>query len=185
MRVAAVELGPDQIRVNAINADQVETPMFMRFVEERAAMRGITPSDQLESYRKRNAMGVSLIPADAVADIAALLASDRFRYTTGDIITIDGGLASTRFPADRRSPFSPRLLSTRRLYPVVPLLFAHGPADNDRDVVGTAIVEGVLHQRFAHLPRRRHVEQPLTDSRIGYMLGEAITAQHARHLPHT
>jgi rhamnose utilization protein RhaD (predicted bifunctional aldolase and dehydrogenase)/NAD(P)-dependent dehydrogenase (short-subunit alcohol dehydrogenase family) len=92
MRVAAVELGPDQIRVNAINADQVETPMFMRFVEERAAMRGISANDQLESYRRRNAMGVSLIPADAVADIAALLASDRFRYTTGDIITIDGGL---------------------------------------------------------------------------------------------
>jgi NAD(P)-dependent dehydrogenase (short-subunit alcohol dehydrogenase family) len=92
MRVAAVELGPDQIRVNAINADQVETPMFMRFVEDRAAMRGISASDQLDSYRKRNAMGVSLIPADAVADIAALLASDRFRYTTGDIITIDGGL---------------------------------------------------------------------------------------------
>ena len=37
-------------------------------------------------------MGVSLIPADAVADIAALLASDRFRFTTGDIITVDGGL---------------------------------------------------------------------------------------------
>jgi rhamnose utilization protein RhaD (predicted bifunctional aldolase and dehydrogenase)/NAD(P)-dependent dehydrogenase (short-subunit alcohol dehydrogenase family) len=97
MRVAAVELGPDQIRVNAINADQVETPMFMRFVEERAAMRGISAADQLESYRRRNAMGVSLIPADAVADIAALLASDRFRYTTGDIITIDGGL-SDAFP---------------------------------------------------------------------------------------
>jgi rhamnose utilization protein RhaD (predicted bifunctional aldolase and dehydrogenase)/NAD(P)-dependent dehydrogenase (short-subunit alcohol dehydrogenase family) len=92
MRVAAVELGPDQIRVNAINADQIDTPMFMRFVEDRAAMRGISASDQLDSYRKRNAMGVSLIPADAVADIAALLASDRFRYTTGDIITIDGGL---------------------------------------------------------------------------------------------
>jgi enoyl-[acyl-carrier-protein] reductase (NADH) len=61
-------------------------------VEDRAAMRGISASDQLDSYRKRNAMGVSLIPADAVADIAALLASDRFRYTTGDIITIDGGL---------------------------------------------------------------------------------------------
>jgi rhamnose utilization protein RhaD (predicted bifunctional aldolase and dehydrogenase)/NAD(P)-dependent dehydrogenase (short-subunit alcohol dehydrogenase family) len=97
MRVAAMELGPDQIRVNAINADQIETPMFMRFVEERAATRGISASDQLESYRRRNAMGVSLIPADAVADIAALLASERFRYTTGDIITIDGGL-SDAFP---------------------------------------------------------------------------------------
>jgi len=92
MRVAAVELGHDGIRVNAINADQVETPLFLRFVKERAAMRGVSVEEQLEAYRSRNALGVSLIPADAVADLAALLTSERFRYTTGDIITIDGGL---------------------------------------------------------------------------------------------
>jgi rhamnose utilization protein RhaD (predicted bifunctional aldolase and dehydrogenase)/NAD(P)-dependent dehydrogenase (short-subunit alcohol dehydrogenase family) len=92
LRVAAVELGGDGIRVNAIHADQIETPLFLKFVQERAAMRGVSTEAQLEAYRKRNVMGVSLIPADAVADIAALLASDRFRYTTGDIITIDGGL---------------------------------------------------------------------------------------------
>ncbi len=92
LRVAAVELGGDRIRVNAINADQIETPLFLRFVEERAAMRGVSVEDQLEAYRRRNVMGVSLIPAETVADIAALLASERFRYTTGDIITIDGGL---------------------------------------------------------------------------------------------
>lgn len=92
MRVAAVELGADGIRVNAINADQIETPMFMKFVQERAASRGLSVDEQLEAYRRRNVMGVSLIPAEAVADLAALLASDRFRYTTGDIITVDGGL---------------------------------------------------------------------------------------------
>jgi NAD(P)-dependent dehydrogenase (short-subunit alcohol dehydrogenase family) len=92
MRVAAVELGSDGIRVNAINADQIETPLFLRFVEERAAMRGVSVAEQLETYRKRNVMGVSLIPAETVADLAALLASERFRYTTGDILTVDGGL---------------------------------------------------------------------------------------------
>jgi rhamnose utilization protein RhaD (predicted bifunctional aldolase and dehydrogenase)/NAD(P)-dependent dehydrogenase (short-subunit alcohol dehydrogenase family) len=92
LRVAAVELGGDGIRVNAIHADQIETPLFLNFVRERAAMRGVSHSEQLEAYRRRNLMGVSLIPAEAVADIAALLASERFRYTTGDILTIDGGL---------------------------------------------------------------------------------------------
>ncbi len=92
MRVAAVELGADRIRVNAINADQIDTPMFMRFVAERAATRGVSVEEQLEAYRRRNVMGVSLIPAETVADLATLLASDRFRYTTGDIITVDGGL---------------------------------------------------------------------------------------------
>jgi len=92
LRVAAVELGGDGIRVNAINADQVETPLFLQFVRERAASRGVTVEQQLESYRSRNLMGAQLIPPEAVADLAVLLASDRFRFTTGDILTVDGGL---------------------------------------------------------------------------------------------
>jgi rhamnulose-1-phosphate aldolase/alcohol dehydrogenase len=92
LRVAAVELGADGIRVNAINADQVETPLFLEFVRERAASRGVTVEQQLETYRSRNLMGASLIPPEAVADLAVLLASNRFRFTTGDILTVDGGL---------------------------------------------------------------------------------------------
>ena len=92
LRVAAVELGGDGIRVNAINADQVETPLFMQFVRERAASRSVTAEQQLESYQSRNLLGAKLIPAEAVADLAVLLASDRFRFTTGDILTVDGGL---------------------------------------------------------------------------------------------
>jgi len=97
VRVAAVELGGDGIRVNAINADQVDTPLFRQFVRERAASRGVTAEEQLEAYRKRNLMGVALIPPEAVADLAVLLAGERFRFTTGDIITVDGGLAEA-FP---------------------------------------------------------------------------------------
>ena len=92
LRVAAVELGGDGIRVNAINADQIDTPLFGRFVRERAAARGVTEEEQLEAYRRRNLMGVGLIPAEAVAEIAVLLSSERFRFTTGDIVTVDGGL---------------------------------------------------------------------------------------------
>ena len=92
LRVAAVELGGDGIRVNAINADQIETPLFLQFVRERAASRGVTMEEQLALYRSRNLMGATLIPPEAVADLAVLLASDRFRYTTGDILTVDGGL---------------------------------------------------------------------------------------------
>ncbi|HET6836585.1 MAG TPA: SDR family oxidoreductase [Gemmatimonadales bacterium] len=92
LRVAAVELGPDGIRVNAINADQIETPLFLQFVRERAARRGVSVEEQLETYRSRNLMGAMLIPPEAAADLAVLLASDRFRFTTGDILTVDGGL---------------------------------------------------------------------------------------------
>jgi len=92
LRVAAVELGGDGIRVNAINADQVDTPLFRQFAAQRAASRDISVDEQLEAYRRRNVMGVSLIPPEAVADLAVLLASERFRFTTGDILTVDGGL---------------------------------------------------------------------------------------------
>ena len=92
LRVAAVELGRDGIRVNAINADQVDTPLFRRFVRERAAVRGVTEAEQLEAYRQRNLMGVGLIPAEAVAELAVALAGESFRFTTGDILTVDGGL---------------------------------------------------------------------------------------------
>jgi rhamnose utilization protein RhaD (predicted bifunctional aldolase and dehydrogenase)/NAD(P)-dependent dehydrogenase (short-subunit alcohol dehydrogenase family) len=92
LRVAAVELGPDQIRVNWINADQIETPLFLKFVEERAASRGLTVAAQLEAYRKRNLMGAALISPDAVADLAVLMASEKFRYTTGNALMVDGGL---------------------------------------------------------------------------------------------
>jgi rhamnose utilization protein RhaD (predicted bifunctional aldolase and dehydrogenase)/NAD(P)-dependent dehydrogenase (short-subunit alcohol dehydrogenase family) len=92
LRVAAVELGGDGIRVNAINADQIETPLFLEFVRERAAGRGVSVEEQLAVYRSRNLMGATLIPPEAVADLAVLLASEKFRYTTGDILTVDGGL---------------------------------------------------------------------------------------------
>jgi NAD(P)-dependent dehydrogenase (short-subunit alcohol dehydrogenase family) len=92
LRVAAVELGADGIRVNAINADQIETPLFLQFVRERAAGRGVSVEEQLAAYQSRNLLGATLIPPDAVADLAVLLASDKFRFTTGDILTIDGGL---------------------------------------------------------------------------------------------
>jgi rhamnose utilization protein RhaD (predicted bifunctional aldolase and dehydrogenase)/NAD(P)-dependent dehydrogenase (short-subunit alcohol dehydrogenase family) len=92
LRVAAVELGPDRIRVNAINADQVDTPVFRQFVKSRAASRGVTEEEQLEAYRARNVLGVGLIPPDAVADLAVLLASDKLRFTTGAMFPVDGGL---------------------------------------------------------------------------------------------
>jgi rhamnose utilization protein RhaD (predicted bifunctional aldolase and dehydrogenase)/NAD(P)-dependent dehydrogenase (short-subunit alcohol dehydrogenase family) len=92
LRVAAVELGPDRIRVNAINADQVDTPVFRQFVKGRAASRGVSEEEQLEAYRARNLLGVGLIPPDAVADLAVLLASEKLRFTTGAMFPVDGGL---------------------------------------------------------------------------------------------
>lgn len=91
-RCLAAELGPSGIRVNYVNADFVDTPMMRRMVEDRAAQKGIPPEAQLEEYRKRNLLKVGPIPAEAVAEAVLFLASDRARYTTGSVITVDGGL---------------------------------------------------------------------------------------------
>ena len=50
-----------------------------------------------ETYMGLVEVGVGLIPAEAVAELAVVMAGERFRYTTGDIITVDGGLAEA-FP---------------------------------------------------------------------------------------
>ena len=91
-RSLAVELAPAGIRVNYFNADFIDTPMIRKMANERAAQKGITPERQLEEYRNRNLLKVGPIPPDAVAEAALFLVSDRSRYTTGGVLTIDGGL---------------------------------------------------------------------------------------------
>jgi NAD(P)-dependent dehydrogenase (short-subunit alcohol dehydrogenase family) len=60
--------------------------------EDRAAQKGITPEAQVEEYRKRNLLKVGPIPPAAVAEAVLYFASDRSRYTTGSVLTVDGGL---------------------------------------------------------------------------------------------
>jgi rhamnulose-1-phosphate aldolase/alcohol dehydrogenase len=91
-RNLALELAPAQIRVNYFNADFVDTPMMRKMIQDRAASKGITTDQQIEEYRKRNLLQVGPIPPEAVAEAALFLASDRSRYTTGSVITVDGGL---------------------------------------------------------------------------------------------
>jgi rhamnulose-1-phosphate aldolase/alcohol dehydrogenase len=91
-RNLALELAPSHIRVNYFNADFVDTPMMRKMIQDRAATKGISTEQQVEEYRKRNLLNVGPIPPEAVAEAALFLASDRSRYTTGSVITVDGGL---------------------------------------------------------------------------------------------
>jgi NAD(P)-dependent dehydrogenase (short-subunit alcohol dehydrogenase family) len=66
--------------------------MMRAMIAERAAQKGLTEERQIEEYRTRNLLGVGPIPPSAVAEAFLYLASDRARYTTGAVITVDGGL---------------------------------------------------------------------------------------------
>jgi rhamnose utilization protein RhaD (predicted bifunctional aldolase and dehydrogenase)/NAD(P)-dependent dehydrogenase (short-subunit alcohol dehydrogenase family) len=91
-RSLALELGGHGIRVNYVNADFVDTPMMRRMAESRAAIKGIPLEQQYEEYRRRNLLEVGPIPPRAVAEALLFLAGDRARYTTGGVLTVDGGL---------------------------------------------------------------------------------------------
>jgi rhamnulose-1-phosphate aldolase/alcohol dehydrogenase len=91
-RNLAAELGPHGIRVNYFNADFVDTPLMGKLIAERARAKGISVEAQTNEYRKRNALGVGPIPPRAVAEAALFLCSPRAAYTTGAVVTIDGGI---------------------------------------------------------------------------------------------
>ena len=79
----AIELAPDQIRVNAIAPVAGETPLLVSFMgedtpEKRAAFRASVPLGRLSR------------PKD-IADAALFLCSDEATLVTGSVLEVDGG----------------------------------------------------------------------------------------------
>jgi len=77
-RELALELGPDGIRVNAINPGVIETAMTTE------------DSDVAGTYEKQIALRRDGQPEE-VADVALFLASDDASYVTGHNLVVDGG----------------------------------------------------------------------------------------------
>jgi NAD(P)-dependent dehydrogenase (short-subunit alcohol dehydrogenase family) len=89
-RVAARELAPHNIRVNAICPSPTETEM-MRVAEEH-----VSPGDP-EAGKRAFANGIPLgryARPEEVAGMVAYLASDAAMFVTGTAIPIDGGLTA-------------------------------------------------------------------------------------------
>jgi rhamnulose-1-phosphate aldolase/alcohol dehydrogenase len=93
-KVAALEGGPHGIRVNLVSPDAVfrDSGLWSEAVRrERARAQGIAVEEIEEFYRRRNLLGVSILPED-VAEAVLFLASDRAAKTTGCTLTVDGGV---------------------------------------------------------------------------------------------
>lgn len=88
VRSAALELGPDGIRCNAVLPGLVRTPL-MEPVLERP---GVT-----EAFLEQTPLRGIADPAE-VADVVAFLASDRARWVTGASLPVDGGMSLTEHP---------------------------------------------------------------------------------------
>jgi rhamnulose-1-phosphate aldolase/alcohol dehydrogenase len=98
-RCLAEEAGPEGIRINTVNPDAVLRGSAIWSSEwraERAKAYGI-PEEKLEDYyRDRSTLGVAVYPED-VAEAALFFASDRSAKSTGNIVNVDGGVA-TAYP---------------------------------------------------------------------------------------
>jgi rhamnulose-1-phosphate aldolase/alcohol dehydrogenase len=93
-KIVALEGGPDGIRSNIVNPDAVfqDSRLWSPEVRrERAQAQGISVDQLEEFYRKRNLLGLPVLPED-VAEAVLFLASDRSAKTTGCTITVDGGI---------------------------------------------------------------------------------------------
>jgi rhamnulose-1-phosphate aldolase/alcohol dehydrogenase len=93
-KIVALEGGAHGIRANIVNPDAVfqDSRLWSPEVRrERAQAQGITVEQLEDFYRKRNILGVSILPED-VAEAVLFLASDRSSKTTGCTLTVDGGV---------------------------------------------------------------------------------------------
>ena len=91
VRNAANELSRHGITANYINADAIDTPLFRSLVQERALQSGKSEAEVLARYAERSIFRTATVPAEAVAEAALWLASDRSAYTSGCVITVGGG----------------------------------------------------------------------------------------------
>jgi rhamnulose-1-phosphate aldolase/alcohol dehydrogenase len=100
-KVAAIELAPDGIRVNMINADAVfsegdtTSGLWQEIGEDRARSKGLDPTELEEHYRKRNLLHTRISGADVGRAVVFFAAGGT--PTTGATLPVDGGVAAA-FP---------------------------------------------------------------------------------------
>jgi NAD(P)-dependent dehydrogenase (short-subunit alcohol dehydrogenase family) len=85
----AAELGPFNIRVNAILPGAVEGPRIERVIAAKADARGVPYEEMLANYTNLASMG-RLIPPEDIAAMALFLASDDCGTLSGQALSIDG-----------------------------------------------------------------------------------------------
>ncbi len=89
-RSAAMELGPEQITVNAVCPNHVTTGLGEWQNDYMAKMRGQTVEEYLTAMRGRIPLG-RVGEVDDTANACAFLCSGQARYITGEAMNVSGG----------------------------------------------------------------------------------------------
>ncbi|MEM9033044.1 MAG: SDR family oxidoreductase [Actinomycetota bacterium] len=90
-KVAAVEYGPQQVRVNAIGAHLIETPMTAPYFQNQLLH---------EAMRRETPMGFPGTVED-IAKATLFLCSDDGSYVSGHVLMVDGAASTQRLPRDQ------------------------------------------------------------------------------------
>lgn len=85
----AIELGPDNIRVNALLPGIVEGPRIDGVISARARLEGVEDDAMREEYLRSISLG-RMVTADDVALMCLFLCSPAGRNVTGQAISVDG-----------------------------------------------------------------------------------------------
>ncbi len=88
-KTLAMELGKDEIRVNAICPGSVEGPRIEAVMQRDALERGRTPDEIRKLYTSQTSLK-RLITPEEVAHMAVFLASDLGRSISGQTLSVDG-----------------------------------------------------------------------------------------------
>ena len=89
MKTLAIELGPFNIRANAICPGGVEGARLDRVVEREAEAKDVNVNKIRAAYTAGTSMRSLVSPAD-IANMAVFLASDGARLVSGQVIAVDG-----------------------------------------------------------------------------------------------
>ena len=89
VRNLAIELAPENIRINAVAPAVVETPVYNTFMSDEQV------AETLPSFNAFHPIGRNGQPAD-VAEAALFLASQDAGWITGTILPVDGGVTAGR-----------------------------------------------------------------------------------------
>ena len=88
-KTLAMELGPFNIRVNAIAPGSITGDRMDRVIAAHAKAEGITEAQVREMYIQGTSMQ-TFVDADEIADIVVYLCSERGKHISGQVIAVDG-----------------------------------------------------------------------------------------------
>jgi NAD(P)-dependent dehydrogenase (short-subunit alcohol dehydrogenase family) len=91
VRTLAVELGPYDVRVNAVCPGYVAGPRMEQVVRRQAAVRGITDEEARAEVTRTSPLG-RVVEAGDVAAACLFLASDRSAAMTGEDLNVTAGV---------------------------------------------------------------------------------------------